>query len=319
VRCFSYELNSVSRLPGMFYWMCLTLLFLMHPKTATAATAEHGQTFDAPGGKLYYEVIGGGVGKPILVVNGGPGFDHTYLHLSSAWDALSQNRRVVFYDQRGNGRSAPLKPGQSCTLADQIDDLEALRAHLGLEKFDLVGHSWGGFLSIAYAARHPEHIAHLALVDSAAPKWSDTIFLFDQVFPETTERQAAVAFANELGDKAASDVSIREYVTMLFYSPEKRDSFVAQLSANVYNKDVNAKVEADLARFDLHPELRKFRFPTLVVTGRHDMNVAPLVAYRIHRDISGSTFAVFERSGHLPFYEEPDLFVRVVHEFLQDK
>ena len=70
------------------------------------------------------------------MVNGGPGFDHTYEHAAvpgttSAWDTLAKSRRVVFYDQRGNGRSGALKPGQSCTLADQIDDLDAVRAHLG--------------------------------------------------------------------------------------------------------------------------------------------------------------------------------------------
>ena len=98
---------------------------------AWAAHQENGQTFDGPGGKIYYEVTGGGSSTPLIVVNGGPGFDHTYLHISTAWDTLGKNRRIIFYDQRGNGRSAPLKPGQSCNLADQITDLEALRAHLG--------------------------------------------------------------------------------------------------------------------------------------------------------------------------------------------
>jgi proline iminopeptidase len=277
---------------------------------------EKGQLFDGPGGKLYYEVLGSGNDTPLVLVNGGPGFDHTYLHTSTAWDALAKSRRIVFYDQRGNGRSAPLKPGQSCTLADQLDDLEALRAHLGFEKVDMLGGSWGGFLSIAYAARHPERISHLILVDSAAPKWSDTIFLFDQVFPETTEREAAGAFARELGAKAADDALIREYLSMIFYSPEKREAFLAQVGPGAYNKEVNQKVTADLARFDLNPEIQKFLFPTLVITGRYDMNVAPLVAYRIHKNIPGSRFVAFERSSHLPFTEEPEAFARTLEEFL---
>jgi pimeloyl-ACP methyl ester carboxylesterase len=75
--------------------------------------------------------------------------------------------------------------------------------------FDGPGSSWGGYLGVAFAARHPEHLTHLVLVDSAAPKWSDTIFLFDKVFPEVTEHQAA-AFAREFGDKPAEDAFIRE-------------------------------------------------------------------------------------------------------------
>lgn len=293
-------------------------LFLV-ATVSQSATAENGQTFDGPGGKIYYEVTGSGSNAPLIVVNGGPGFDHTYLHIAAAWDTLAKNRRVIFYDQRGDGRSDALKPGQSCTLADQIADLEALRAHLGLDKVELLGHSWGGYLSMAYAARHPQHIAHLLIVDSAAPRWADTLFLFEQIFPEISERRAGYAFGDEMGDKAASDASIHDYLTMLFYSQEKRDAFVAQMAPGAYHKEVFQAVLHDLPRFDLNPELHKYKFPTMVMTGRYDINVAPLVAYRIHKAIPGSRFVVFERSGHIPFYEEPEAFVRAAEDFLGSK
>jgi proline iminopeptidase len=291
------------------------------PALAWAAPAEKGTTFQAPGASLYVEVLGTGTGVPLLVVNGGPGFDHTYEHVAmpgttSAWDTLAKKRRVVFYDQRGNGRSAALKPGQPCGLAEQIEDLEAVRAHLGADHIDLLGHSWGGFLVMAYAARHPEHIRHLITVDSAAPKWGDTVFLFKDIFPEGQERADGFTFADMLGDKAASDAGIREYLTWLFYSPEKRDAFIAQIQPGVFTKAVNEAVEHDVQRFDLGPELRKFKFPTLVVTGRYDINVAPSVAYKIHKAIAGSQMVVLEKSGHLPFYEEPEAFVRAVEAFL---
>lgn len=297
------------------------LIGILVPALAWAAPAEKGTTFQAPGATLYVEVLGAGSGAPLIVVNGGPGFEHTYEHAAvpgttSAWETLAKKRRVVFYDQRGNGRSAALKPGQPCGLAEQIADLEAVRAHLGADHIDLLGHSWGGFLVMAYAARHPEHIRHLITVDSAAPKWADTVFLFKDIFPEGQERADGFAFAEALGDKAASDAGIREYLTWLFYSPEKRDAFVAQVGAGAYTKAVNEAVEHDVQRFDLGPELRKFKFPTLVITGRYDINVAPSVAYKIHKAIPGSQFVVLEKSGHLPFYEEPEAFVRAVEAFL---
>jgi proline iminopeptidase len=279
------------------------------------ARDENGTTFEGKSATIYYEVLGSGSATPLIVVNGGPGFDHTYEHVSSAWDVLAKKRRVIFYDQRGTGRS-PSAKGQTYTLADQINDLEDLRAHLGADRIELLGHSWGGYLVMAYAAQHPEHISHLIIVDSAAPKFKDTIFLFDNVFPEGTERQHSVSFAEEMGDKGASDTDLREYFSMLFYSPQNRDKFLATVSPSVYRKDINEAVEKDIERFDLNPEIRKFRFPTLVITGRYDMNVAPVVAYKIHQAIPGSHFAVFERSGHLPFFEEPDAFVPVMEEFL---
>ncbi|HZF10420.1 MAG TPA: alpha/beta fold hydrolase [Thermoanaerobaculia bacterium] len=303
---------------------CLGAVLLLATIAATAAIAatppptppESGQVWKAPGASLYYEVLGGGPGTPLVVANGGPGFDHSYLHVSTVWNELAKGRPVVLYDQRGNHRSGALQPGQTCTLADQIADLEALRDHLGYGKIDLLGHSWGGYLAMAYAARHPERIERLILVDSAAPKWTDTIFLFKDVFPEGTERQNALGFAETLGDKAAMEGDTHEYLGMLFYSPEKRDAFLAGSQSYVYNAEVNQAVNADLGRFDLNPELPKFHFPTLILTGRFDMNSAPATAFRTHHAIAGSKFVVFEKSGHLPFYEEPEAFLKVVGDFL---
>ena len=107
--------------------------------TLLRATDTHaGQTFKTSSGvSIYYEVIGNSGGTPLVVANGGPGFDHTYLHLSDAWDVIGKNRKVVLYDQRGNGKSSHIAPGQSCTLRDQIEDLEAVRAQIGADRIDL--------------------------------------------------------------------------------------------------------------------------------------------------------------------------------------
>jgi proline iminopeptidase len=284
--------------------------------TWAAAADPPGATLSSGGVTIWYGIRGSGSGIPLIVANGGPGFDHSYLLCGDVWDTLAKGRKVVFYDQRGNGRSSELKEGQPCGLAEQIDDLEALRAHLGFEKFDLLGHSWGGYLVMAYAARHPEHIAHLMIVDSAAPKIQDTVFLFKNIYPETTAREDALAFAVELGDQKAIAADLHEYMTMLFYTPQAREAYLARSSSFVYRQEVNKAVFADLQRFDLNPELPKFTFRTLVVTGRYDFNVAPSVAWAIHRAIPGSELAVFEKSGHLPFCEEPEAFLARVGAFL---
>jgi len=296
------------------------LLCLTVPAAALAASAESGQSFQSGGVSVYYEVLGSAPGKaaasaapPLVVANGGPGFDHQYLHVSGVWGELAKDRQVVLYDQRGTGRStAGAAPGK---LADQIADLDALREHLGVQQIDLMGHSWGGYLAMAYTARHPDRVRRLVIVDSAAPRWGDTLFMFKEFYPERVASQDAVAFAAELGDSAASEASMRIYLSMLFYSPENRDTFLAAAGFH-YSADVNHALNADLARFDLGPELLKFKMPALVITGRYDANVAPATAWRIHQAIPGSRFEVFEKSGHLPFFEEPARFVQVVGGFL---
>jgi len=295
--------------------ICCTALVV----PVVSAHEEHGTTFNAPGATIYYEMFGSGSGTPLFVANGGPGFDHQYLLVSDAWDTLAKSRKIVMWDQRGTGRSGPLKPGQSCTLADQINDLDALRAHLGFDKIDLMGHSWGGFLAMAYAARYSEHIVHLIISDSAAPRWSDTLFLFKDVYPDVTAREDSHAFVANLNEKdsaAAREAATTLYESMLFYSTEHRDEFAAKMANDKEYYEINRAVNHDVARFDLNPEIKKFRFPTLVMCGRFDMNVAPVIAYKIHQAIPGSKFVVFEKSGHMPFFEEPAKFVQVVNDFL---
>jgi len=297
--------------PGRF----ILAIWIAVPLVALAADPA-GRLIDGPAGKLYVETRGTAPGRPLLIVNGGPGFDHGYLVTSPVWDELARTRRVVMYDQRGTGRSMAVKPGTPLTLADQLADLEAVRKSLGGQDVDLLGHSYGGAVVMAYTARFPDRVKRLLIVDSAAPRWKDTIFLFSQVFPDVNERVVGFEFASQFGDAAAIEGGIREYLSMLFWDPDHRDAFLRQFSAKGFRRDVNEALDADMARYDLSPELPKFRLPVLVMTGRHDMNVAPVIAWKIHKAIPGSRLVIFERSGHLPFLEEPERFKRELEDFL---
>jgi proline iminopeptidase len=293
--------------------LAVALVLLVFP--AAAADAP-GRLIDGPAGRLFVDARGTAPGRPLLIVNGGPGFDHGYLLSSPIWDELAKTRRVVMYDQRGTGRSTPVKPGTSLTLPDQLADLEAVRKSLGAEEIDLLGHSYGGTVVMAYTARYPQRVKKLLLVDSAAPKWKDTIFLFGQVFPDVNERVDGFEFAAQFGDRAAAESGVREYLSMIFWDPDHRDAFLRQVSLKGFSRQVNEALDADMAKYDLNPEIAKFRMPVMVVTGRYDMNVAPLIAWKIHKAIPGSRLVIFERSSHLPFIEEPERFKREVEDFL---
>lgn len=267
---------------------------------------------------LYYEVYGDSTGIPLVALNGGPGRSHQALLNAPVWHELAQERPVVFYDQRGTGRSSKLEAGASCTLENQLLDLEMLYTHLEADQIDLLGHSWGGFLAMAYTARYPQRVRRLILVGSSAPRIQDTLMLAKEIFPEIAERREQLKDAWRLGDEEAFQEAERLYRSLCFYSSKKRDEFLATTGRSIMHFDVARALNADLQRVDLTPALPNFTQPTLVITGRFDLIVAPSVAYAIHKAIPDSQFVVFEQSGHRPFFEEPEAFAQTVRQFLTE-
>ena len=99
-----------------------------------------------------YHVLGAGTGMPVLTINGGPGFAHDVLHLSSAWTAPGlSSHPIVFFDQPGTGRSWSVREGDPLTVSDVLDGMGAIQAALGARRLAVLGHSWGGYLALAYA------------------------------------------------------------------------------------------------------------------------------------------------------------------------
>lgn len=218
----------------------------------------------------------------------------------------------------GTGRSGTLKPDQSCTLDDQISDLEGLRAHLGYDRADFIGHSWGGFLSMAYAAKYPQHVSRLILVDSVPAKWSEIKPIYDQVFPEAAARRDELNAAAQKGDTGAHDKVWRDFLGVLFYSPEKRAEFLAGFSVESITDDILHRISQEAIKVDLEPRVREFTFRAMVLNGRFDTDVTPDAALKLSGQIPHAAFQVFERSGHFPFLEEPEEFATAVENFLVD-
>src|ERR1700748_2304074 len=126
------------------------LLFISCAALAQQASPVTG-IVHTPDVDIAYEVYGTArAATPVIAVNGGPGLSHKYMLQNDVWPRLSQGRQVIFYDQRGTGKSQRVSPNASQSMEAQVADLEAVRLHLGFEKVDLVGDSYGGLLSMAY-------------------------------------------------------------------------------------------------------------------------------------------------------------------------
>jgi len=290
--------------------MCLLVVTAVRP--AAGQSKERMQFASVGGRPVAYHVLGNAAGAPLLFINGGPGFDHSFHHLSPVWERLAASRRVVFFDQPGTGQSWPVGPEDSVSLAEVIDSMEAIRKGLDAPCLILIGHSWGGYVAMTYALRYPANVEAMILVDSVAAKIASTEYLFGALFPDIAVQLRGLSA--EYPEQV--QMYIRLTTAMSFYSPEIRDRIIAAMGRVGYNSRLEV-LEKEAEAHDLTGELRALAMPVLVTTGRFDANVAPRIAWTLHQAIPRSSLVVFERSGHYPMLEEPERFVAVIDEFLR--
>ena len=253
---------------------------------------------------------------PVIAVNGGPGLSHVYMLQNDLWPRVARTREVVFYDQRGTGASKRMRPGASQSMEAQVADLEAVRASMHAEKVNLVGDSYGGLLTSAYAAAHPEHVNTLVLSDSAAPGFSRLHPRLEEAFPDViAQEKEQVAKLTDPAQRA--DAELRAHFRMIFYSQQLCDRYLASAKDLGYSPETAEAVSKSIETLDLTPQMAQFTMPTLVLNGRFDLNVTPDVAWTVAHTVPGAQLVWFEKSGHLPSYEEPDRYLEVLERFFR--
>ena len=259
-----------------------------------------------------------GSGPPTVVLHGGPGAHHDYL--LPGFDALAGGRELIYYDQRGGGRSAvPREVPVGWT--EQVADLEALRERWSLDRLTLAGYSWGALLALLYALQHPDHIERLALV-SPAPAWRAAREGYEARF---NQRNLDPAFQEERRrlresglrerDPAAFQQRIFELsVAAYFHNPERaRDLTPFRVTGRTQQE-----VWASLGDYDLRPELPRLRgIPAIVLHGEDDP--IPLETARVTADLIGAPLHPLPACGHVPYVEAFEPFVRLLSDFLPSR
>jgi proline iminopeptidase len=257
-----------------------------------------------------------GAGPPAVVLHGGPGAHHDYL--LPGFDALADGRELVYYDQRGGGRS-PVARDVPVGWTEHVADLEALRTWWELERLTLVGYSWGGLLALLYALTHPGRVARLALV-SPAPTWRAARERFEATFARRNldpAFQEARRSLRESGlrerDPAAFQRRIFELsVAPYFFDPAR----AADLTPFRITGRTQQEVWASLGDYDLRPRLPELLgTPSLVIHGEEDP--IPIEAARTTASLIGAAFHPLPRCGHVPYVEAFEEFGGAVNGFLR--
>jgi proline iminopeptidase len=298
----------------------LLVAAVLVPSLLCAQALRRTGSVHTPEVDLGYEVLGAPSAEiPLFAVNGGPGLSHAYMMQNDLWQRVAAHRMVVLYDQRGTGASKQMQANAPQGMSAQVADLDALRNALSLDRIAVLGDSYGGMIAMAYAAAHPEHVSRLILSDSAAPSWKTMVHLLPDVFPDREEQGDAAAKKLAADPAAAAQAGLVNHMRMMFYSTAMRDAYLANMGDLGFVPAVGRAVQQATENLDLTEKLAGFRFPTLVITGRYDMNVAPLTAWRMAHAIPGAQLVFFEKSGHLPAYEEPAKYLNVLDAFLATK
>ena len=255
--------------------------------------------------------------KPALVlVHGGPGHDHSMY--KPDFSALADVAQLVYYDQRGHGRSDPASPA-TWTLAQWADDLKALCDDLGIERPMVVGTSFGGFVAQTYASRYPEHPSALILISTAT---------------RLDARAAASVFAQR-GGTIAMSIAARffrepsEEAGLEFLKicvPLFRTRSVAALAEETNRTILRTPVvthfvrpDGEYHRMDLRADLARVTCPTLILGGEQD----PITPIELSEEIAnalGSKAVRFERlpdCGHPAFKDDPNRAFGLIREFMQ--
>lgn len=273
-------------------------------------------------GKLFYQKFG--TGMPIVVLHGGPGLDQNYL-LPQMLE-LAKNHAVIFYDQRGSGKSLETKYDEkTINLVQFTDDLEKLRVALKLDKVILLGHSWGCTLALNYAVKYPQNLTKLILLNSGAISFSEVGAFTAALAKKTTTIQDKIAplFSSEALAKLNA-VEITKLHRILFAKYFYDENKVNTLNLNMSkesviggNKVFALMIKTSLGQdFDLIPSIKKLQIPTLIVTAKEDI-MPPLIAQDINSAIATSKLISIEKCGHFPFVEQPEKLFLIINNFLR--
>ena len=273
-----------------------------------------------------YEVVtySYGSGDNVLfLLNGGPGLPCDYLRDPHIFLA-EEGYRIVAFDQLGCGKSDRPDDPSLWSITRYVEEVETVRKTLGLEKINLLGQSWGGWLSIEYALTYPDAIQSLVLANTCG----DLPHLTTEL-NRMRDALGSETVAMMLHHESMETIDHPEYqaaITILNYRhvcrlKEWPSSLLA--SVNDWNMGPYGTMQGpneflyigNLKDWNRISEMARLKMPTLIITGTHD-EIGPACALRMHNALPNSKVVVFPNSSHVPFYEEPEDYFAALRSFL---
>ena len=296
----------------------------------TMVTAQSGYTTMSDSARLYYRVMGRGP-DTIIAIHGGPGLDHE--SIANDFAVLAAKHTVIFYDQRGGGKSTLPKDTSTLVAARQVQDLEELRRHFRIARVTLVAHSYGPLLAASYALAHPDRVKRMVFFGPVPPRQGDFWQRFSKSLGarlDNDQRARMSEAAKRMIDPALSEAenrqACRDYWAIglrpRLAEPEKTTSLVkSDLCATDVagirygNRTGNRVIMGSYGDWDLRAKLRTLTVPTLVVHGEEESIPMDLVEEWV-TSMPNAKLMKVPRAAHFTYAERPELVWPAVERFL---
>lgn len=274
--------------------------------------------------EIYFDIEGSGLvvngdrlrEKPVaFVIHGGPGADHT--SYKPTFSHLTQNLQLVYFDHRGQGRSARGNKA-TYTLENNVEDMEALRQYLGLNQIVVIGTSYGGMVALSYAVRYPQNVSDLIVVATAANSQFLSIAKQNLAQRGTPEQQAIAQYLWQ--GKFESEAQLQEYFQVmgslyaLNYNPK---ATAAAWKRTILSVDaINVAFGGFLRTYNVLEQLHQITAPTLVLAGQQDWICPPECSQEIAQAIPQAELTIFENCGHLIRVDQPKALLNAITQFV---
>jgi proline iminopeptidase len=312
---------------------CATSLL---PGSITAAESKrnamaHESRIPVGNAQLYSREIGHGTA--IIVLHGGPDFDHSYL--LPELDCLSDSYHLIYYDQRGRGRSADGVKPEDVTLTSDIADIEKVRQYYHLGSVVLLGHSWGTVLALEYALRYPGRVSHLILMNPGPASIGDYKQLRSEWIEkrlEDMERRKTIAAtaAYKEADPEAVVAYYRIHFKPALARSEDYEKLISRMQAAFIQQGKEGILKARavesrlmtetwaLPGYNLLPKLKTVSIPTLAIYGDHDF-IPASTAEHITQALPNARMVTLNDCGHFTYLECPVAVRKQIDEFFAGK
>lgn len=259
------------------------------------------------------------VARPVLfMLHGGPGSNHLRYKQHSL--EIRNVAQLVFIDHRGCGQSKKTKE-KEYTLENNIEDVEALRKHLGLNKICLLGTSYGGMVAQGYAIRYAKNLEKLILV-ATAPSYRFIAEAKKYLKQHGSPKQIAICekFLWKGNFKTAKDVENFFKIMEPLYSKtaKRKHKKIFNVLKTEWSRDaLNYGMKTSLQHFDYIPKLNKIKCPTLILAGQEDWICRPNQAKIIASKIPKSHLKTFKNCGHAIAVDAHRKYIQMIQKFLQ--